>query len=109
MPEPSGPGGTTTPAGDGPGAEQQPEAARTVSIGGGAALRCLVCGSGSFWRRHPKAVHRTDQVLMLAKKAGRPRFRDPSQSWPGFAEVCASCGFVHWFSSEATKRRPEPG
>ncbi len=82
-------------------------AARPVPIGGGASLHCLVCGAGTFWRRYPKAVDRTDQLLLLAEEAADQAFRDLREHhrWQGFAEVCATCGFVHWFSSEATLRR----
>ncbi len=82
-----------------------------MPIGAGASLRCLVCGGPSFWRRYPKAVDRTDQLLLLAEEAGPQALRDlrEQQRWPGFAEVCATCGFVHWFSSEAVKRRAALG
>jgi len=81
--------------------------ARPVPIGAGAGLRCLVCGATEFWRRYPKAVDRTDQLLLLAEDAADQAFRDLREHhrWQGFAEVCATCGFVHWFSSEATRRR----
>ena len=80
---------------------------RPVPIGGGASLRCLVCGSSAFWRRYPKAVDRTDQLLLLAEEAADQALRDLREHhrWQGFAEVCDTCGFVHWFSSEATRRR----
>jgi len=64
-------------------------------------------GATEFWRRYPKAVDRTDQLLLLAEDAADQAFRDLREHhrWQGFAEVCATCGFVHWFSSEATRRR----
>lgn len=81
--------------------------ARAVPIGSGTGLRCLVCGGAGFWRRYPKQVDRTDQLLLLAEEASTQDIRTlrENQRWPGFAEVCAACGFVHWFSSEATRRR----
>lgn len=81
--------------------------ARPVPIGGGVTLSCLVCRGDAFWRRYPKAVDRSDQLLLLAEEATDQTIRDlrDNQRWQGFAEVCSTCGFVHWFSSEATKRR----
>ena len=86
-----------------------PGRARAVPTGGGQTLSCLVCGGASFWRRYPKAVDRADQLLLLAEEATVQALRDlrEQQRWPGFAEVCAACGFVHWFSSEAPRRRSE--
>ena len=88
---------------------EEPVPSRPVPIGGGASLRCLVCGFGSFWRRYPKAAERSDQLLLLAEDADTQSLRDLRDHWPGFAEVCATCGFVHWFSSEAHKRRAPAG
>ncbi|MEO5679320.1 MAG: hypothetical protein ABIS47_06600 [Acidimicrobiales bacterium] len=84
-----------------------PDDARPVPIGGGLGLSCLVCAGTAFWRRYPKSVARSDQLLLLADDAADQALRDlrDHPRWPGFAEVCATCGFVHWFSSEATKRR----
>ncbi len=81
--------------------------ARAVPIGSGVDLRCLVCGATAFWRRYPKAVDRTDQLLLLAEDATDQSVRDlrDHHRWQGFAEVCCGCGFVHWFSSEAVTRR----
>ncbi|CAA9235876.1 MAG: hypothetical protein AVDCRST_MAG76-1510 [uncultured Acidimicrobiales bacterium] len=82
-----------------------------MPIGGGASLCCLVCGASAFWRRYPKAVDRTDQLLLLAEEAADQALRDLREHhrWQGFAEVCATCGLVHWFSSEAAGRRPRAG
>ncbi len=88
---------------------ESPPTARQVPIGGGATLSCLVCRSSRFWRRYPKAVSRTDQLLLLAEEAETQPLPDlrNEKRWVGFAEVCATCGFVHWFSSEATAHRAQ--
>jgi len=85
--------------------------ARAVPVGGGLGLACLLCGGSSFWRRYPKAVNRVDQHLLLTDAVAHQPLDElrKGQEWLGFAEVCATCGFVHWFSSEAHKRRAASG
>ena len=55
----------------------------------------------------PTAEDRTDQLLLLAEDAAKQALWNlrEQQRWPGFAEVCATRGFVHWCSREAVKRR----